>query len=165
MKSREWHTLKTQNLLRIHGKTDISPQTGSSGSGSSGSAPASSQTLSAARRPALPAPFPDCPSAEPRARVRRIPPPPRSWPMRNGVVIRHRLVSGHVTTSPRPLARLPPGSEKMAKVSELYDVTWEGNCCRGGRGKTKSRGKRFGSTCCPRRAGFSGLSSALDRQS
>uniref|UniRef100_A0A8C6BHF9 ER membrane protein complex subunit 2 n=3 Tax=Odontoceti TaxID=9722 RepID=A0A8C6BHF9_MONMO len=45
--------------------------------------------------------------------------------MRNGVVIRHRLVSGRVTTSPRPLARLPPGSEKMAKVSELYDVTWE----------------------------------------
>lgn len=28
----------------------------------------------------------------------------------------------------------------MAKVSELYDVTWEGNSGRGGRAKTKSSG-------------------------
>uniref|UniRef100_A0A8D1EYV0 ER membrane protein complex subunit 2 n=2 Tax=Sus scrofa TaxID=9823 RepID=A0A8D1EYV0_PIG len=45
--------------------------------------------------------------------------------MRNGVEICHRPVAGHVTSSPRPLTPLPPGSEKMAKVSELYDVTWE----------------------------------------
>lgn len=56
VKSREWHTLKTQNLLRIHGKIDISPQTvfggsRSSGSGSSGSAPASSQTLTGGAPP------------------------------------------------------------------------------------------------------------------
>lgn len=48
--------------------------------------------------------------------------------------------------SPRPLTQLPVGSAKMAKVSELYDVTWEGNCGRGGRGTTKNS---------------SGLSSAL----
>lgn len=44
----------------------------------------------------------------------------------------------------RPLIQLPLASEKMAKVSELYDVTWEGNYGRGGCGKTKRNGKRFG---------------------
>lgn len=77
--------------------------------------------------------------------------------MRNGVEICHRPVAGHVTSSPRPLTPLPPGSEKMAKVSELYDVTWEGNCGRRGSWKTESRGKRFGNICCPKRLGFSGL--------
>lgn len=64
--------------------------------------------------------------------------------MRNGVVIRHRPVAGHVIASPRPLAQLPLGSEKMAKVSELYDVTWEGNCGRVERGKTKPLGSGSG---------------------
>ncbi|EHB10695.1 Tetratricopeptide repeat protein 35 [Heterocephalus glaber] len=41
-------------------------------------------------------------------------------------------VIGHAQSRPRdriasPLSALPAGSGKMAKVSELYDVTWEGN--------------------------------------
>ncbi|XP_004431318.2 PREDICTED: ER membrane protein complex subunit 2 isoform X1 [Ceratotherium simum simum] len=45
--------------------------------------------------------------------------------MKNRVVILRLLVAGHVTASPRPLTPLPLGFKKMAKVSELYDVTWE----------------------------------------
>ena len=153
-------TKKTTQLLLSHGKTHTSSQ-----AGSSGSAEVSSQSQRAARRPARSAQFPDCPKLEPRARAQRIPPPSLPRPMRTGVVIRHCLVSCRVTTSPRPLTQPPPGSEKMAKVSELYDVTWEGNCGRGGRGETESRRRRFGSTCCPRRPGFSDLCSALVRPS
>lgn len=87
-----------------------------------------------AHRPARPAPWPDSPSAKPRARAPRIPPPALVQPMRSGVVIRH------VITCLRPLPQLSLGSEKMAKVSELYDVTWEGNDRRSGRGKTRSPG-------------------------
>ncbi|XP_007933069.2 ER membrane protein complex subunit 2 [Orycteropus afer afer] len=45
--------------------------------------------------------------------------------MRNNTVTSYRPVVGHMTTPPFPFTPLPVGSVKMAKVSELYDVTWE----------------------------------------
>ena len=63
----------------------------------------SSESQSAAHHPARSTPFSNSPSTEPRARARRIRPPPLSRPMRNGVVSRYRPVVGHVTVFPLPL--------------------------------------------------------------
>lgn len=67
---------------------------------------------------------------------------------------------GDLMPETRLLSPLPLGSRKMAKVTERYDVTWEGNVGRGGCRKTQSPGIWFRSTQSPRRDSCPVVSSA-----
>lgn len=67
------------------------------------------------------------------------------------------------SVSPRPLSGPPLGSRKMAKVTERYDVTWEGNFGRGGCKKTQCPGKWFRSPQFPGRDSCSAVPSAGQR--